>query len=104
MAGNGAVEKGRRMALGLCAQQVPVTFEDITVHFSQEQWDYLDEGQKELYREVMKENCETLISLGTDHESINPKVLSRIKQEKEPQVWDMRKSEDREVNHSYPDP
>ncbi|XP_030045052.1 zinc finger protein 282-like [Microcaecilia unicolor] len=89
------------MAAGLCAQQEPVSFEDITVYFSQEQWEYLDEGQKELYREVMKENFETLISLGTNHESINSEVLLRINQEEEPRVWDPKESGQREVTHSY---
>ncbi|XP_029442822.1 zinc finger protein 182-like [Rhinatrema bivittatum] len=42
--------------------KVPVTFEDIAVSFSQEEGDCLDEGQKELYREV-KENYETLSSV-----------------------------------------
>ncbi|XP_030045054.1 putative protein ZNF720 [Microcaecilia unicolor] len=88
------------MAAGFSAHQVPVTFEDITVYFSQEQWEYLNEGQKELYREVMKENYETLISLGTDNESINPEVLARIKQEEEPHVWDPKESGEKEVTHS----
>ncbi|XP_030050637.1 zinc finger protein 354C [Microcaecilia unicolor] len=95
------MEKGRRMAAGLCAQQVPVTFEDITVYFSQEHWKYLNEGQKKLYREVMKENYETLISLGADHKNINSEVLTRIKQEEELYIWDPRESEEREVTHSY---
>ncbi|XP_029443574.1 zinc finger protein 431-like isoform X2 [Rhinatrema bivittatum] len=83
--------------------KVPVTFEDISVFFSQEEWGYLDEGQKELYREVMKENYETLSSLETGHHRVNPDVLLRIKQVEEPYVWDPQESGEREVTQSYID-
>ncbi|XP_029448286.1 oocyte zinc finger protein XlCOF6-like [Rhinatrema bivittatum] len=81
--------------------KVPVTFEDVAVSFSQEEWGYLDEGQKKLYREVMKENYETLSSLETGHHRVNPDVLLRIKQEEVPCVWDPQESGEREVTHSY---
>ncbi|XP_029443510.1 uncharacterized protein LOC115083687 [Rhinatrema bivittatum] len=45
--------------------KVPVTFEDLTVSFSQEEGGCLDEGQKELYRDE-KENYESLSSVGKD--------------------------------------
>ncbi|KFO13381.1 Zinc finger protein 777, partial [Balearica regulorum gibbericeps] len=43
--------------------QVLVTFEDIAVHFSRQEWASLDDGQKELYRTVMESNYEMLVSL-----------------------------------------
>ncbi|XP_010008797.1 PREDICTED: zinc finger protein 300-like, partial [Nestor notabilis] len=42
---------------------VPVTFEDIVVHFSREEWANLDDEQRELYRTVMEDNYEMLVSL-----------------------------------------
>ncbi|NWR60650.1 ZN184 protein, partial [Bucorvus abyssinicus] len=42
---------------------VLVTFEDIAVHFSREEWAHLDEEQRELYRTVMEGNYEMLVSL-----------------------------------------
>ncbi|NXV22474.1 ZN777 protein, partial [Cepphus grylle] len=43
--------------------QVPVTFQDIAVRFSREEWASLGDEQRELYRTVMEDNYETLVSL-----------------------------------------
>nr|XP_033788331.1 endochitinase A-like isoform X2 [Geotrypetes seraphini] len=83
----------RETAAGASAQ-MQVEFEDIAVSFSQEEWEYLDEGQKELYREVMKENYETLISLGSP--TFTPKIISYIERGEEPYIRGEPESEERE--------
>ncbi|XP_029777691.1 protein KRBA1 isoform X10 [Suricata suricatta] len=47
------------------ARQVSVAFQDLAVRFSEDEWQLLGEGQRALYRDVMQENYETLLSLGT---------------------------------------
>ncbi|XP_029448242.1 nascent polypeptide-associated complex subunit alpha, muscle-specific form-like isoform X2 [Rhinatrema bivittatum] len=83
----------RKMPAGPSAQ-VPVTFEDIAVRFSQEEWGYLEEWQKELYKDVMKENYQTLSSLGTGSPTITPEIISHIERGEEPYIRDEPGSEE----------
>lgn len=41
-----------------------VVFEDVAIHFSQEEWGLLDEAQRLLYHHVMMENVALLSSVG----------------------------------------
>lgn len=40
-----------------------MTFKDVFVEFSRDEWALLDDEQKELHRSVMQSNCEMLLSL-----------------------------------------
>uniref|UniRef100_A0AC11EGA3 Uncharacterized protein n=1 Tax=Ovis aries TaxID=9940 RepID=A0AC11EGA3_SHEEP len=50
--------------------EVSVSFRDVAVDFSREEWQQLDLDQKNLYRDVMLETCSHLLSIGCNILSI----------------------------------
>ncbi|XP_024598607.1 zinc finger protein 212 isoform X3 [Neophocaena asiaeorientalis asiaeorientalis] len=77
--------------------KVPVTFVDIAVYFSEDEWKNLDEWQKELYNNLVKENYKTLMSLDSEGPVSKPDAPPQAEPREEPCVWEQRDPEEREI-------
>lgn len=83
-----------------------VTFEDVTVIFTWEEWTFLDFSQKKLYREVMWENYTNFMSVGNWKESYkSPKERFRYLEHENLPCWPVWKNASTQIfeNRNYVD-
>ncbi|CAD7691742.1 unnamed protein product [Nyctereutes procyonoides] len=62
--------------------QGSMSFEDVIVVFTQDEWQYVSPAQRTLYRDVMLENYSHLLSV--EYCTTKPKMIFKLEQGEEP--------------------
>ncbi|XP_030797611.1 zinc finger protein 577 isoform X3 [Rhinopithecus roxellana] len=81
---NATIVMSLRREQGSSSGEGSLSFEDVAVDFTREEWQSLDWSQKVLYKEVMLENYSNLVSVG--YQGTKPDSLFKLEQGEPPWI------------------